>query len=104
GATATGAGTYEVTRLASFEFANFQSPGLIDLIGDANERANGNAVLVIKYSDGSIGTLGVGCHGPGAPVGIVEGVIATKGYVTYWDAEAPTPTQNKNRTLFHVEQ
>jgi hypothetical protein len=103
GATSTGTGTYQVTRLASWEFANFQTPGLIDLIGEANERANGTAVLLIEYSDGSRGILGVGCHGPGAPDGIVEGVIATKGYVTYWDAEAPTPTENKNRTIFHVE-
>jgi hypothetical protein len=104
GATSAGHGTYVVTKLASWQFASVQLPGLIDLIGDTNERANGNAILRIDYSDGSSGTLGVGCHGPGAPNGIVEGVIATKDYVTYWDAEAPTPTQNKNRTAFHVEQ
>jgi hypothetical protein len=99
----TGSGTYWVTGLASWEFANLQAPGLIDLIGDTNERANGNAVLRIEYSDGSSGTLGIGCHGPGAPNGIVEGVIATKAFVTYWNAEAPTPTTNVNRTIFHVE-
>jgi hypothetical protein len=99
----TGSGTYWVTGLASWEFANFQSPGLIDLVGDTSERANGNAVLLIRYSDGSSGTLGIGCHGPGALDGIVEGVIATKDYVTYWDAEAPTGTADKNRTLFHIE-
>jgi hypothetical protein len=104
GATSTGHGTYVVTRLVSWEFANVQLPGLIDLIADANTRANGNAVLLIEYSDGSRGTLGVGCHGPGAPDGIVEGVIATKDFVTYWDAEAPTATADKNRTVFHVEQ
>jgi len=99
----TGSGTYWVTKLADWEFANFQLPGLIDLIGDTNERANGNAVLRIEYSDGSQGTLGIGCHGPGAPDGIVEGVIATKGYVTYWAAEPPAPNVDANRTLFHVE-
>jgi hypothetical protein len=104
GTTSTRSGSYSVTRLASWEFANFQAPGLIDLVGDTNERANGTAVLLIEYSDGSKGILGIGCHGPGAPDGIVEGVIATKDYVTYWDAEAPTPTENKNRTLFHLEQ
>jgi hypothetical protein len=104
GGSSTGHGTYVVTRLVSWEFANFQLPGLIDLIADTNTRANGNAVLRIEYSDGSRGILGIGCHGPGAPNGIVEGVIATKNFVTYWDAEAPTPTENKNRTLFHVEQ
>ncbi len=99
----TGSGTYQVSGLASWEFGNFQTPGLIDLIGEADERANGNVVLRIRYSDGSHGTLGIGCHGPGAPAGIVEGVIATKDYVTYWDAEPPTPTEDKNRTVFHVQ-
>jgi hypothetical protein len=102
GAVSTGRGTYRVTGLASWEFANFQAPGLIDEIGDTDERANGNAVLRIRYSDGSRGTLGIGCHGPGAPDGIVEGVIATKDYFTYWDAEPPTPAEDKNRTVFHV--
>src|SRR6266699_534947 len=80
GAVSTGTGTYAVTGLVDWEFANFQTPGLIDLIGDTNQRANGNAVLRIEYSDGSRGTLGIGCHGPGALDGIVEGVIATKDY------------------------
>jgi hypothetical protein len=100
----TGSGTYRVTELADWEFANFQSPGLIDLIGNTNRRANGNAVLVIKYSDGTNGTLGIGCHGPGAPDGIVEGVIATKDYVTYWTAEAPLPDVDANRTIFHIQR
>ena len=104
GGASTGSGTYTVTKLADWEFANFQLPGLIDLIGDTNERANGNAVLVIEYSDGSQGTLGIGCHGPGAPDGIVEGVIATKGYVTYWAAQPPAPGVDANRTLFHLEK
>jgi hypothetical protein len=102
--TSTGSGTYTVTKLADWQFANFQLPGLVDLIGDTNERANGNAVLVIEYSDGSQGTLGIGCHGPGAPDGIVEGVIATKSYVTYWAAQPPAPGVDANRTVFHVEK
>jgi hypothetical protein len=100
----TGKGTYRVTELADWEFANFQSPGLIDRIGNTNKRANGNAVLDIKYSDGSHGTLGIGCHGPGAPDGIAEGIIATKGYVTYWMPEEPSPTVDANRTIFHVNR
>ena len=100
----TGSGTYEVTKLADWEFANIQAPGLIDLIGDTNERANGNAVLRIEYSDGSQGTLGIGCHGPGAPDGIVEGVVATKGYLTYWAAQPPVGGVDANRTIFHLEK
>lgn len=102
GAVSTGSGTYKVTGLADWEFANFQSPGLVDLIGDTNERANGTAVLRVEYSDGTEGTLGVGCHGPGAPAGIQEGVIATKRFVTYWSAQPPAPLVDANRTLFHV--
>jgi hypothetical protein len=102
GGVSTGSGTYQVTGLASWEFANLQTGAFIDLIGDTNERANGNAILRIAYSDGSHGTLGVGCHGPGAPDGIQEGVIATKGFVTYWTREAPVDGVDKNRTIFHV--
>ena len=97
-------GTYRVTGLADFEFASFQTPGFNDTIGDANERANGNAVLTVKYSDGSQGTLVIGCHGPGAPPGIFEGVTATKGYTTYDEPQEPAPGVDANRTVFHVEQ
>jgi hypothetical protein len=100
--TSTGSGTYTAVGLASWQFANYQAPGLIDLIGNTNQRANGNAVLRIEYSDGTQGTLGIGCHGPGAPDGIQEGVIATKSYFTYWTTQSPSPTLNANRTIFHV--
>jgi hypothetical protein len=100
----TGSGTYVVTSLASWQFANFFPPGVnTDLIGNSHEQASGNAVLRIQYSDGSAGILGVGCHGPGAPAGIQEGVIATKGFVTYWTRMPPVPGVNANRTVFHVE-
>jgi len=97
-------GTYRVTGLVSWVFANFQSggPGFIDNIETSYEGANGTAVLLIEYNDGDKGILGVGCHGPGAPNGIFEGVIATKGYVTYWNGELPVPGEDKNRTLFHL--
>ena len=104
GGVSTGSGTYEVTSLASWQFANFATGTFIDLTGDTNERANGTAVLRIEYSDGSQGVLGVGCHGPGAPAGIQEGVIATKGFVTYWTGEVPSAGVDKNRTIFHVRQ
>jgi hypothetical protein len=99
--TSTGSGTYEVTELVSWTFSNFQTAGaVIDLIGAGG--SNGVAVFRIRYSDGSEGTLGVGCHGPGAPDGAVEGVIASKGHVTYWDAQAPAGGVDANRTSFHV--
>lgn len=97
-------GNYRVTKLVSWVFAGFQTGTPTDNIGDVAERASGTAVFLIEYDDGSEGTLGVGCHGPGAPNGILEGVIATKGYVTYWNGELPTPDADKNRTLFHVRR
>jgi hypothetical protein len=101
GTTSTGSGSYEVRKLVSWQFANLQTGTFIDLIDDGT-RANGTAILRIRYSDGSEGVLGVGCHGPGAPAGIVEGVIATKDYVTYWDAQAPVGGVDANRTIFHI--
>ena len=101
GTSSTGRGTYSVTRLARWEFANLQLP--VNVFNIPGEGANGSATLLIEYSDGSLGTLGVGCHGPGAPDGIVEGVTATKGYVTYWDAGAPLPGVNTNRTVFSIQ-
>ncbi len=101
GTTSTGSGTYEVRELISWQLANLQGAPLIDLIDDGT-RANGNAVLRIVYDDGSEGVLGVGCHGASALPGILEGVIATKNFVTYWDAQAPTGSVNANRTVFHI--
>ena len=102
GGMSTGSGTYQVTGLVSWQFANSQTGPANDLIGNINERANGHAVLRIAYSDGSRGVLGLGCEGPGAPEGIQEGVIATKHYFTYWTREAPAAGVDKDRTLFHI--
>jgi hypothetical protein len=101
-----GSGTYQVRELVSFVFANFQAstPPLTDNIGNSNERANGTAVLRIQYSDGSSGVLTVGCHGPGAPNGIFEGIAVTKGFVTYYNVAAPTGGVDANRTIFHVRR
>jgi hypothetical protein len=101
GTTSTGSGTYEVVELINWTFSNLQPPVLTDLI-DEGAAANGVAVVRIRYSDGSEGVLGIGCHGPGAPEGTVEGVIVSKGHVTYWDAQAPVGGVDANRTVFHV--
>ena len=106
GATSTGSGNYTATKLASWVLDNLQLTVLTNVIATSDQAAaNGTAVLVIEYSDGSQGTLGIGCHGPGAPDGIQEGVIATKGYITYWTGEVPGPlTDDKNRTVFHIRK
>jgi hypothetical protein len=105
--SAGGSGTYEVKELVSWEFASPQSLliggfPVTDNTGDTTERANGVAVLRIVFSDGQSGVLTVGCHGPGAPAGIFEGVATTKGYKTYYDVPAPLGNVNAGRTLFHV--
>lgn len=100
----SGAGTYKILSLVSFIEANPQAPSPLftDKIGDLSKRANGTAVLRIAYSGGSQGVLTVGCHGPGAPPGIIEGIAATKGFKTYYETEEPKPGVDANRTLFHV--
>ena len=100
--TSGGSGTYRVTALVSWQFANFQTEvGFIDNI-DEGTKANGTAVLKIAFSDGSTGVLTVGCHGPGAPPGIFEGIATTKGYKTYYAVPTPAAGVDANRTLFHV--
>ena len=102
-ATSTGSGNYEVRELISWQLANLATTPAsdADTFGDGS-RANGNAVLRIVYDDGSEGVLGVGCRGASPHPGILEGVIATKSFVTYWAAQAPVPGVNANRTLFHI--
>ena len=99
--------TYVVKELVSWQFASSQSLliggfPVTDNTGDTTKRANGTAVLRIKFSDGSRGVLTVGCHGPGAPAGIFEGIATTKGFTTYYNVPAPPPGVNTGRTLFHV--
>jgi hypothetical protein len=102
-----GSGTYEVKELVAWEFG---SPQLLliggfpvtDNTGDTTERTNGTAVLRIEFSDGQSGVLTVGCHGPGAPPGIFEGVATTKGFTTFYNVPAPPANANVGRTLFHV--
>lgn len=94
-------GTYTVIALITWQFANFTIGPGIDLI-DPHPRANGTAILKIQYDDGDQGILGIGCHDGGAPPGIQEGVIATKGYVTYWLGAAHGPGVDINFTTFHV--
>ena len=102
--TSSASGTYVVTGLVSWVKANAQSstPTFVDNIGELSQRTNGTAVLRIHFSDGASGVLTVGCHGPGAPPGIIEGIAATKGYKTYFETEEPAGGVDANRTLFHV--
>src|ERR671936_2049783 len=100
--TSGGSGTYTVTGLVSWVSAGPQANvGFVDNI-DEGTRTNGTAVLAIAFSDGSTGVLTVGCHGPGAPPGIFEGIATTKGFKTYYTVQPPTSGVDANRTIFHV--
>jgi hypothetical protein len=103
-----GSGTYEVKELVTWQFASPQTleiggQPVTDNTGDNTKRANGVAVLRIEFSDGATGVLTVGCHGPGAPDGMFEGIATTKGYKTYYNVPVPLPEVNEGRTLFHVQ-
>ena len=105
--TSTGSGTYKVKELVSWQMANLQAqppagPAVTDNTGNSLQRANGVAVLRIEFSDGQTGVLTVGCHGPGAPAGIFEGIATTKGFTTYYNVPVPLGTVDAGRTIFHV--
>jgi hypothetical protein len=100
--TTGGSGTYSVTGLVTWRRANAQANvGFVDNIGEGT-RTNGTAVLHIAFSDGSTGVLTIGCHGPGAPPGIFEGIATTKGFKTYYSVPTPVAGVDAGRTLFHV--
>lgn len=99
-ATPGGSGTYEVVRFVSFELA----PGMLpigDCIGDAADARAGRLTVAIQFDDGDEGVLEVGCRLLGSPDSIMEGITATKGFVTFWNHEEPAPNVEGNRTLFH---
>lgn len=104
----TGKGKYTVTRLVSWQEAPGTQPAaFIDNIAAKADSRSGLAVVLVAYAnaDGSsagTGTLIISCHQPeGSPHSMFEGVIATKGFVTYYAPVAPMPGVDANRTLFH---
>ena len=99
----TGSGTYHVTGAVRWEQAPGTPPLPNDNIGNRADVHAGMAVLRIRYSDGSAGILVVSCHLVGTPASVFEGITASKGFVDYWNREAPpAPPGNANRTVFHV--
>jgi uncharacterized protein YfaQ (DUF2300 family) len=101
--TSTGSGTYTVTEFVSFVLAPGTPPLPHDDIGNGADSRAGLVVVEIAYSDGSAGTLVVSCHLVGTPDAVFEGVTASKGFVDYWNREAPpAPPGNADRTTFHV--
>ena len=101
--TSTGSGTYEVTGFVSFVVAPGTFPLPNDNIGNPADARAGLVALKISYNDGSDGVLIFSCQLAGTPSTVFEGITASKGFVDYWNREAPpTPPGNANRTAFHV--
>jgi hypothetical protein len=105
----TGNGTYRVMKGPAVWRNAPGSPNtaLADLIGEIDDQRGGLFVVEISFDDGSRGSLVVSCHLPGAgqpttPDTVFEGITVTKGFVDYWNREAPVPGVDADRTLFHV--
>lgn len=99
-------GTYKAKGVVLFIPApGVPNPANTDLIGDASQASAGLLVLRIKYDDGSKGILVVSCHLVGTPDSVFEGITASKGFVDFWNREAPNsapPFVDANRNLFHI--
>jgi len=103
GGVVTGRGTYRVTGVVRWEQAPGTPPLPNDNIGNRADVRAGLLVLRIRYSDGGKGILVVSCHLVGTPDSVFEGITASKGFVDYWNREAPPPPPgDANRTVFHV--
>ena len=46
--------------------------------------------------------LTLSCHGAGTPDCVLEGITASMQFEDFWNAEAPAPGVDANRTSFHV--
>lgn len=105
--TSVAKGTYTVTGLVSFEAAPGKLPANFVLqVGTLATASAGLAVLRIAYknadgSSGGTGVMVVSCNLPGAPDSIFEGVIVSKGSVTYFERALTMPGVDANRTLFN---
>lgn len=100
----TGTGTYRVLGPISFIGAPGTPAPTLSGIGRVEDRRAGLANLYVQYSDGSEGILVVSCQGDVTPRTVFEGVIASKGYVSFFNREAPqgNPFVDAGRTVFHV--
>ena len=100
----TGRGRYRVVGLVDWQRAPGTPPGVEDRIGDDDDQATaGLAILRIRYGDGRRGILTVSCHFDGTPDSVYEGITASRGFVHYFNREAPPdPPGNANRTVFHI--
>jgi hypothetical protein len=96
-------GTYKVTGFVSFAPVPGKLPSpLTDRIGSGSQAHAGLVTLLIAYSDGDQGVLTVSCHLDNTPDSVFEGVTASKGFIDFYNAQAPVAGVDGNRTLFHL--
>jgi hypothetical protein len=74
--------------------------GGTDLVGNDKDSRAGLVVLEIKYFDGSLGVLVVSCMLNGTPGNVFEGIVASKGFVEFWDQSVNNTITGG--TIFHV--
>lgn len=98
----SGNGTFKVTELLSWTVAPGVFPVICDAIGAEEDFRGGLAKLRVKYSNGTTGVLTVSCHAAGTPDCVFEGITASMEFEDFWNAEAPVPGVDANRTAFHV--
>src|SRR5260370_10163110 len=98
GPSGTASGTFTVTGLVKFTVApGSLPPGVVDNISDPADARSGLAVLSVKYSDGSRGTLTVSCRLPvGPPSGAFAGITPTKAFVDSPRRCPPVPPSHAN--------
>jgi hypothetical protein len=95
----TGSGSFQVTRILSWEVAPGSPPPLTNQIEGAPNARAGLAVLRISYSNGKSGILVVSCRLVGSSAMMPEGINATSGFVNFFDVQPPP---GENFTLFSI--
>jgi hypothetical protein len=95
--------TYKVTGFVSFARVPGKLPSaLTDRIGNSAQAHAGLVKLRISYSDGDEGVLTISCHLDNTPDSVFEGVNVSKGFIDFYNAQAPVAGVDANRTLFHL--
>jgi hypothetical protein len=95
----TSSGSFQVTRILSWEVAPGSAPPLTNQIEGAPNSRAGLAVFRISYSNGKSGILVVSCRLVGSSALMPEGISATSGFVNYFDVQPPP---GENFTLFSI--
>jgi len=111
GADPTATGKFTVKKLISFQDAPGTLPDVVvDTIGKNADARAGVAVLWVAYSaddkanvPASEGVLVVTCRLPaGTPDSVSDGIVASKGFTTFWNRVPTVDGIDAGRTVFHI--